>query len=334
MGSETIQAERPSFWDLYSPKLITVWREGYGFADFRADAMAGLTVAIVALPLSMAIAIASGAAPERGLYTAIVGGFFVSLLGGSRFQIGGPAGAFIGLVALTVARVGIEGLALATILSGLMLMAAGYLRLGTYIKFIPYPVTDRISRLALPSSSSLARFTTLLGLTPGAKEPAAFVPKIMALLPALPTTNVSAVTIAAGTILLISALKWLRPHWPGFIIAITVAAAAVALLHLSVETIGTRFGAIPNGLPAPHLPPISLNKIFAVLPDAFSFTLLGAIEIPAFGVCCRWYDGPPSSFQLRVGSTRCGKHCVGFVWRALRHRHHCTHRHQCTGRRP
>ncbi len=239
--------------------------------------MAGLTVAIVALPLSMAIAIASGAAPERGLYTAIVGGFFVSLLGGSRFQIGGPAGAFIGLVALTVARVGIEGLALATILSGLMLMAAGYLRLGTYIKFIPYPVTVGFTA-GIAVIIFASQIHDLLGLTPGAKEPAAFVPKIMALLPALPTTNVSAVTIAAGTILLISALKWLRPHWPGFIIAITVAAAAVALLHLSVETIGTRFGAIPNGLPAPHLPPISLNKIFAVLPDAFSFTLLGAIE--------------------------------------------------------
>ena len=118
----------------FTPKLATVLREGYGLADLRADAMAGLTVAIVALPLSMAIAIASGLGPERGLYTAIVGGFLVSALGGSRFQIGGPAGAFIVLVAACVAQIGLAGLILATILSGLLLVALGLLRLGTYIR--------------------------------------------------------------------------------------------------------------------------------------------------------------------------------------------------------
>src|SRR3712207_3478930 len=131
----------PTFAELFTPKLVTVLREGYGLKDLRADAFAGLTVAIVALPLSMAIAIASGTTPERGLHTAIVGGFLVSLLGGSRFQIGGPAGAFIVLVAATVSRHGIEGLLLATMLSGLILLAIGLLRLGTYIKVIPYPVT-------------------------------------------------------------------------------------------------------------------------------------------------------------------------------------------------
>ena len=135
------QIKQPSFAELYSPKLLTVLREGYGLADFRADVVAGLTVAIVALPLSMAIAIASGVTPDRGLYTAVVGGFIVSLLGGSRFQIGGPAGAFIVLVALTVERHGIDGVILATMMAGVFLIAAGLLRLGTYIKFIPYPVT-------------------------------------------------------------------------------------------------------------------------------------------------------------------------------------------------
>ena len=126
---------------MFAPKLVTVLREGYGLADFRADVISGLTVAIVALPLSMAIAIASGVTPDRGLYTAVVGGFIVSLLGGSRFQIGGPAGAFIVLVALTAERHGVDGVILATAMAGVFLIAAGLLRLGTYIKFIPYPVT-------------------------------------------------------------------------------------------------------------------------------------------------------------------------------------------------
>ncbi len=134
-------AQAPTFGELFTPKIVTVWREGYRLEHLRADAIAGLTVAIVALPLSMAIAIASGVSPDRGLYTAIVGGFLVSLLGGSRFQIGGPAGAFIVLVAATVAQHGLDGLILATFLSGILLAAAGYLRLGTYVKFIPYPVT-------------------------------------------------------------------------------------------------------------------------------------------------------------------------------------------------
>src|ERR1700761_1989549 len=131
----------PRFVELYTPKLHTVLSEQYGFRDLKADILAGLTVAIVALPLSMAIAIASGVSPERGLYTSIVGGFFVSALGGSRFQIGGPAGAFIVLVAATVDQHGLDGLLLATFLSGLMMLAIGYLRLGTFIKYIPYPVT-------------------------------------------------------------------------------------------------------------------------------------------------------------------------------------------------
>src|SRR3954468_19890571 len=131
----------PSFRELFTPKLVTVFREGYDLGKLRADALAGLTVAIVALPLSMAIAVASGTSPERGLYTAVVGGFLISALGGSRFQIGGPAGAFIVLVAATVIQHGIEGLILATMLSGAILLAVALLRLGTFIKYIPYPVT-------------------------------------------------------------------------------------------------------------------------------------------------------------------------------------------------
>jgi hypothetical protein len=136
-----LRAPQPTFVDLFTPKLVTVLREGYGFRDFQADAVAGLTVAIIALPLSMAIAIGSGVSPERGLYTAIVGGFLVSLLGGSRFQIGGPAAAFIALVASIVAREGYDGLVLATLIGGVLLILTGFLQLGTFIKYIPYPVT-------------------------------------------------------------------------------------------------------------------------------------------------------------------------------------------------
>src|SRR6187551_4023989 len=141
MSSTPSPASQPTFAELFTPKLVTVFREGYRWQHLRTDALAGLTVAIVALPLSMAIAIASGASPAQGLYAAIFGGFIVSALGGSRFQIGGPAGAFIVLVAATVQREGIDGLLLATMMSGIFLLAIGYLRLGTYIKFIPYPVT-------------------------------------------------------------------------------------------------------------------------------------------------------------------------------------------------
>ena len=131
----------PTFAELFTPKLVTVLREGYGLRHLKADAVAGLTVAIVALPLSMAIAIASGLTPDRGLYASIVGGFLVSALGGSRFQIGGPAGAFIVLVAAAVEQHGVDGVILATAMSGVMLLAIGFLRLGTFIKYIPYPVT-------------------------------------------------------------------------------------------------------------------------------------------------------------------------------------------------
>ena len=182
----------PTYRQLFTPKLVTVLREGYGSAQLRADVVAGLTVAIVALPLSMAIAIASGVSPDRGLYTAIVGGFLVSLLGGSRFQIGGPAGAFIVLVAATVARHGVEGLILATMMSGLFLVAVGYLRLGTYIKFIPYPVTVGFTA-GIAVIIFASQISELFGLTLDGREPGELVAKLEALAAAAGTVNASAV---------------------------------------------------------------------------------------------------------------------------------------------
>ncbi len=211
----------PSFLELYTPKLHTVLREQYGFRDFKADILAGLTVAIVALPLSMAIAIASGVSPERGIYTSIIGGFLVSALGGSRFQIGGPAGAFIVLVAATVDQHGVDGLILATILSGVMMLAIGLLRLGTFIKYIPYPVTVGFTAgIAVIIFSG--ELTDLFGLKLAGKEPGPIVPKLVALFNAAATVNLAAVTLAALSIGAIVAVRRWRPHWPAYLIAVAL----------------------------------------------------------------------------------------------------------------
>jgi SulP family sulfate permease len=271
------RTHRPTFVELFAPKLLTVLREGYGVADFRADVISGLTVAIVALPLSMAIAIASGVTPDRGLYTAVIGGFIVSLLGGSRFQIGGPAGAFIVLVALTVERHGVDGVILATAMAGVFLIAAGFLRLGTYIKFIPYPVTVGFTA-GIAVIIFVSQLKDLFGITLTTKEPGELIPKLEVLARGLHTANVSAVAVAAVSIAIIVVLRKLRPHWPGILIAVVVAALATWALSLPVETIGTRFGGIPRQLPSPAWPVFSLEKVRAVLPDAIAFALLGAIE--------------------------------------------------------
>lgn len=266
-----------SFAELFTPKLVTVLREGYRLAHIRADAVSGLTVAIVALPLSMAIAIASGATPAQGLYTAIVGGFFVSALGGSRFQVGGPAGAFIVLVAAAVGKLGMDGLLLAVMLSGVILLLVGFLRLGTYIKFIPYPVTVGFTA-GIAAIIAASQIKDLLGLTLPVPEPGSFLDKLPVLWASLPTTDATTVAIAGATIAGIAGLKRWRPNWPGMLIAVGGAAAAAGLLHLPVETIGTRFGGIPQGFPLPALPSISFARIQDVLPSAFAFALLGAIE--------------------------------------------------------
>ncbi|MCB1475941.1 MAG: STAS domain-containing protein [Rhodobiaceae bacterium] len=266
-----------NFAALFTPKLFTVLREGYGLADFRADALAGLTVAVVALPLSMAIAIASGVTPDRGLYTAIVGGFLVSALGGSRFQIGGPAGAFIVLVASTVAAHGVEGLILATMISGLIMAIVGLLRLGSYVKFIPYPVTVGFTA-GIAVIIFASQIKDLLGLTVAGKEPGPILPKLQVLAASLPTVTPAAVAVSAATVLIIVGVKKLRPGWPGMIIAIAVAATAAALLGLPVETIGSRFGAMPASLPLPALPDVTFSKVAAILPNAIAFALLGSIE--------------------------------------------------------
>lgn len=268
---------QPSPVEQFTPKIVTVLREGYGPGDLRADALAGLTVAIVALPLSMAIAIASGVGPERGLYTTIIGGFLVSALGGSRFQIGGPAGAFIVLVSACVMAIGIDGLILATMLSGVLLLAAGALRLGTYIRFIPYPVTVGFTAgIAVIIFASQMR--DLFGLSLPGPEPAAILPKVETLWAARGTITPAAIGLALACIALIVGLKRARPHWPGLLIAVVLASLVAALAGLPVETIGSRFGDLPRLPPAPALPDLDPAALMQALPWAVSFTLLGAIE--------------------------------------------------------
>jgi len=262
---------------LYRPKLATILAEGYGLRDLRQDAMAGLTVAILALPLSMAIAVASGVSPDRGLYTAIIGGFLVSALGGSRYQIGGPAGAFIVLVSATVAKFGVEGLVLTVLLSGAMLALVGALRLGALIRHIPHAVTVGFTA-GIAVTIFASQIKDLAGLKLAGAEPGPVLPKLVALGHAAPSLNPSALLLGVAVAAVILGLRALRPGWPGMLVAVVAATLAATFLHLPVETIGSRFGGIPQGLPAPRLPAVSWPLLVAVFPSALSFTLLGGLE--------------------------------------------------------
>ena len=260
----------------FEPKLITVFREGYGWSGLKADAVAGLTVAVVALPLSMGIAIASGVSPERGLYTAIFGGFIVSLLGGSRFQIGGPAGAFIGLVAIVVQKHGYDGLALATAMSGVMLLIGALLRVGGLIRYIPHAVIVGFTA-GIAVIIAASQVSEVLGLTI-AHEPPELLPKLVALKDVITTVNWQALAVGIFTIAIIVGLRYARPNWPGFLIAIVAATLLYAGLHLDIVTVFSRFGAVPQNFPPITVPPFSIEKAIILLPDAAAFALLGAIE--------------------------------------------------------
>jgi len=261
----------------FVPAFIETLREGYGLGRLRQDALAGLTVAIVALPLSMAIAIAAGGTPAMGLYTAIVGGFVISALGGSRYQIGGPAGAFIVLVAGTIAQHGIGGMIVATMMAGVIMGAIGLFRLGSYIKFIPYPVTVGFSAgIAVIIFSS--QIKDLLGLTLTEPEPAHILEKLPVLWDSLPSANAMTIALAFVTIALIIGLKRYAPRLPNLLIAVVTTTLAAALLGLPTPTIESAFGAVPSGLPMPSLPHVDAALLIAVLPNAIAFALLGSIE--------------------------------------------------------
>ncbi|MDB5570340.1 MAG: sulfate transporter [Hyphomicrobiales bacterium] len=269
---------RPSagFADMFTPKLVTVLREGYTLAHLKADALAGLTVAIVALPLSMAIAIGSGAKPEHGLIAAVVGGFLVSALGGSRFQIGGPAGAFIVLVAATIEKHGYQGFLAATIMAGLVLLAIGYMRLGTYIKYIPHSVTVGFTA-GIGVIIFSGEIKDFLGLTL-AQEPGPLLQKIPALWGALGTINWPAAVVGMASLAVILVLRRIAPRFPGMLAAVALGAALTFALGLPIETIGSKFGGIPRSLPAPGLPDVGFAALADLIPAAIAIALLGGIE--------------------------------------------------------
>ena len=257
----------------FTPQLLITLRQGYTLSALRADMGAGLSVAIVALPLS--IAIANGATPAQGLITAIIGGIIISALGGSRFQIGGPAGAFIVLISATVSAHGMEGLIIATFMSGFVLVAMGVLRLGRLIRHIPHAVTvgftGGIGIIILASEIS-----PLLGLHLQA-EPVPFAQKLAALWQALGTLNPQAALLSAATVAGILTLRRLTPRAPVLLIIVVCGTLLALLAGLQVETIESRFGGIPPAIPLPMLPEMTWDRAIAVLPAAVRFAILGAI---------------------------------------------------------
>ncbi len=257
------------------PKLFTTLR-GYTREQFLGDLGAGLVVGIVALPLAIAFGIASGATPEAGLFTAIIAGFLISGLGGSRVQIGGPTGAFVVIVYGVIQRYGMEGLAAATIMAGVILVALGLARLGGAIKFIPYPVTTGFtSGIAVIIFSS--QIKDLLGLRM-ASVPAEFVAKWGAYGAALDSVNWSAVLVATGALGVLILWPRVSRRVPAPFVALVLATVAVQLFRLPVETIGDRFGEIHARLPAPHLPRVTLGELRGLVASGFTIALLAGIE--------------------------------------------------------
>lgn len=263
-------------WQLYVPKFVTILKRGYGLKDFRHDAVAGLTVAIVALPLAMALAIASGAAPEKGLHTAIIAGFLISALGGSRVQIGGPTAAFIPVVFVVIEKFGYGGLILCTLLAGLMLIAAGILRIGTLMKFMPQPVITGFTA-GIAVSIFLSQVKDALGLRMGA-VPAEFFGRLSAYAQHLGDFNIWSICTAIVGIGVIVALRRWRPAWPGFLIAVGTITLICAAFGIHTETIGMRFGGIPMELPHLSLPHIPLERTRELFPSAFTIAFLAGVE--------------------------------------------------------
>jgi SulP family sulfate permease len=257
------------------PKLVTTLK-AYSWRLFLGDGVAGVTVALVALPLSIAIAIASGATPRAGLITAIIGGFLISLLGGSKVQIGGPTGAFIVVVAGVIAQFGFDGLLLATFLAGFILVAGGLVRAGRFILLVPEPVIEGFT-VGIALIIGVSQLKDLLGLS-AIKVPADLIHGLPALWAARGQVNSSAVVVGIVAMAGIALLRRRIPWFPGSLLVIAAASAAVALIPMPVDTIYSRFGALPAGLPPPHIPHVSIARIGELLPSAFLIAFLAAVE--------------------------------------------------------
>ena len=257
------------------PKLLTTLKD-YSWRLFIGDAVAGVTVALVALPLSIAIAIACGATPRAGLVTAIIGGFLISLLGGSRVQIGGPTGAFIVVVASIIEQYGLDGLMLATLLAGIILVAAGLVRAGRFIALVPEAVIEGFT-VGIALIIAVSQLKDLLGLS-AVHVPADLIHGLPALWSARGDVNLTALIVGLLSIAGIGLLRHRLPWFPGSLLVIACASGAVALLPLPVDTIFTRFGTLPSGLPMPSIPHLSIARISELLPSAFVIAFLAAVE--------------------------------------------------------
>lgn len=260
----------------FTPKFFTVLKEGYSAKQFTSDLTAGTIVGIVALPLAIAFGIASGVTPQQGLYTAIIAGFIIAAFGGSRVQIGGPTGAFIVIVYGIVQQYGVGGLTIATLFAGFLIIAMGIARLGSVIKFIPYPlIVGFTSGIAVVIFSS--QIKDFFGLEMGA-VPSDFIEKWREYAAHFNTLNPYALALALGTAAIVFAGQRFATKIPASLVAVLLATALVQLLHLPVETIESRFGDIPSGLPVPVFPSVDWATIQQLAKPAFTIAMLGAIE--------------------------------------------------------
>ena len=258
-----------------TPKLLTTL-ETYDRGQFLHDSIAGATVALVALPLSIAIAIASGAPPAAGLVTAVVAGFLISALGGSRVQIGGPTGAFIVVVYGIIAKHGLAGLQLATLMAGFILVIGGVLRAGRLIRLIPEPVIEGFT-IGIAIVIATSQLKDLAGLETG-PLPADFIPKMQGLWAARGTVEWPSLALGVATVVGIALVRRYAPQFRGRAVVVLVLSALAWLALPSVATVTSRFGALPHGLGWPHLPPISSRLIVQMFPSAVTIALLAAIE--------------------------------------------------------
>jgi sulfate permease, SulP family len=260
----------------FVPKLFSIIKDGYTKKQFSGDLQAGIIVGIIALPLAIAFAIASGVPPEKGLITAIIAGFVIAVLGGSRVNVSGPTGAFIVIVYGIVQKYGIDGLIISTFIAGVMLMIMGFARLGSVIKFIPHPlVVGFTSGIAILIFSSQVK--DLFGLKMGT-VPADFVEKWIMYFKNFSTVNPWAIGIAVATMLLAVYFKKITTKIPGSLIAVIISTMLVQFLHLPVETIESKFGSIPSSLPLPMVPHITFSVVQQLIVPAFTIAMLGAIE--------------------------------------------------------
>lgn len=257
------------------PKILTTLQT-YSWQLFVSDLLAGATVALVALPLSLAIAIASGAGPDKGIVTAVVGGFLISLFGGSRVQIGGPTGAFIVVVFSVISQFGYDGLVLATFMAGIILLVGGYFRAGNLIAFVPEAVVNGFT-IGIGIIIATSQLKDFLGLAVE-KQPADFMEKIPVLWETRETFSPATFSIAIVTLILIVFLRRIAPRFPGLIVAVGIGSALVALMALPVDTLGSRFGELPSQMPWPQLPDLSPARMIELLPSAFIIAFLAGVE--------------------------------------------------------